>query len=125
MGQQISASGFADVLGQPQTSTAWVRWRESRLRGDGFGSEFGHPRATVWPLDLTMAMSGRGITRLLAVQNLRQPVPDVPMHSILLGVVEDFVPAACLKAVIERPMALVQPLCRPLSPNWGKRASCR
>ena len=38
---------------------------------------------------------------LLAVENLRQPVPDVAVDAVLLGLVEDFVPSAGVEPVVE------------------------
>ena len=42
----------------------------------------------------------------LTVQNLRQPMLDVPMDVILLGLVQDFVPSAGVEPVLKRQLTL-------------------
>jgi hypothetical protein len=45
-------------------------------------------------------------TPALTVHNLRQPMPDVPMDSILFGLIENFVPSARVEPIRKRQVAL-------------------
>ena len=58
-------------------------------------------------LDRRPAVGSGHAIGALDVEDLRQPVPDLPLDTILLGLVEDLVPPAGVEAVVERAMAVV------------------